>query len=1799
MAPIATNLNVKPYYDDYSENKDYYKVLFKPSVAIQARELNQYQDYVQAQIERFGDGVFVKGTIVSGCNFIFYGNYPYIQLVDNSLNMVPINVLQYNGLNIKNSSNLISTILQTSPGFVSKYPDLNTLYVRYINSGISGNQTSYSPGEILTVYNSNNVVQSINIINPSLGFTNADSIVITSALGLQNSTGGILFANGTGGSNTFNVGDIITCNINSINVRSTIVGVNTTVNTAAIILNVIPVTVDLQNTAASNVNWSFSSTLSIADITTNTIAVVSQVIGIGASAAMLTDGFGRINIITVDAVGSGYYVIPEITIQSPTGTLNTLNLVAQNFLTQVAVSTTANSVGSGYAFGITDGVIYQKGYFLLVEANTIVVSPYSPTPDQLVVGFSTQEFIVNSNIDQTLLDNASGTLNFAAPGADRLELVPTLTVITSEKAAINNHFFSLVEWSQGFPFKQNQQAKFNAIETEMARRTSDTSGNFIIDPFLIATQSTYSDDNISFTLTVDPGSAYVNGYNVSTQTNFFDILLKATTTQTVNLNQVPIIYGNYIIVDNYAGHFFSDEGTIVYFYNTQCSYLANSVLLTTSNSTNISIAGGTQIGYAKLRSVIYDNRQGHGLPPGTPAATYRMYLFDIVMNAGYNFNNIQGILANGPNFYAVADVASTPCVLQQTGDNSLMFPLGVNALKSVSNISYTYRGCTTVTANTTGGITFSASTGENFSANSIFPFDTILVPEVNAIASVNALGVVTTTSTNNIITGSGTNFTTVYVAGDYILITDGTHSSVKTIQYIVNNTSMGVDSNVGYTNTTSNTTLILPHNVPIYLNRIGRSVTANSSSLVIALGNTFTSTTNMSLSYTVSITNATPLTKTVNRGVYVQLQLSNNSAGIIGPWVLGFPDIIRLDHVYFGNTNTAQDITSNFYINGYENENSTDVGALVLSPSSNLILTSSSNLLVQFDCLVSSAVKGFSTIASYTVNDAIALANNTSAINTLEIPECYGNHTGKYYDLRDQLDFRVIAVNTAVLTTNLTAIAATINPIYPVNAVRYGNTTSGINNKRFPHPISTCNNTITYYLGRQDRVIINSNGDIIDIQGQPTIFSQTNLPPAPVNSLTLNTLYIPPYPSLPQTLSGNLITYSSTQICNRIMAGTRVLNYTISTGVPTSAVNTLQPVGYTMIDINNLELRIKNLEAALSSSLLSASIQNNIDATVFGFFEDNFSATNFANLGDPEYHATIMNNELVPYRIQQVLALEGTQGQFCSLPYQDYTLVSQLNATNGPVVIISPNTSPNTTFSLQQINTIFSCISPSMPTYVNYTVASNIHSQYVIFPNNPTPHGPQTYSSSLVPMGNYTNAFASYMWDTFNITMSANTGQVALYLDGNPQIAYFPSLKSNDLFNSTSVGCRLYIFQSKTQFLPTFARNVSGTEQENNDPLQHGYWSSYLLNTSDAIQTCNTAEQAEFNDYDPSFTFKSHPAGIGNCVSGFGKITWNHNPTNGLYYTIVVVKAAPSYSFWLNYPIDATIGVTKSSANSQPTPINFNGILNTSNPTFKINQLVTQTVVDCGYMLFAGEDVFRTGQNVVGYNNISGGGNGRTYGAAIITPNSYKGRQFASQGITFGPAITAPGLNLAGKNTDQSITLAANVVNYSAQGIATSSEAACEQIFPMTAYGLKPYTIHQFYFGIINYSATCQPAGGKLGDALITDGSGTLSFNFYYIKELQTTNVTPAVQIAQVQQMFTSTTVAMLISFDKNSFASTTIVSSITQANVDWFSTTSITYTHPVLGDTTLVSINGVPIKYPYLVPATAYWPPNPALPGE
>ena len=78
--PQETNLNVAPYFDDFSPTNDYYKVLFKPAYPVQARELNNLQSILQNQIEKFGEHFFKEGAKVVPGNTTYISPYECVQL---------------------------------------------------------------------------------------------------------------------------------------------------------------------------------------------------------------------------------------------------------------------------------------------------------------------------------------------------------------------------------------------------------------------------------------------------------------------------------------------------------------------------------------------------------------------------------------------------------------------------------------------------------------------------------------------------------------------------------------------------------------------------------------------------------------------------------------------------------------------------------------------------------------------------------------------------------------------------------------------------------------------------------------------------------------------------------------------------------------------------------------------------------------------------------------------------------------------------------------------------------------------------------------------------------------------------------------------------------------------------------------------------------------------------------------------------------------------------------------------------------------------------------------------------------------------------------------------------------------------------------------------------------------------------------------------------------------------------------------------------------------------------------------
>ena len=97
------NFNVKPYWDDFDETKNYHRVLFKPGFAVQARELTQSQTILQNQITKFADHIFVQNSPVSGGKLTVNQKCYYLKLQD-TYNDVNIDVNEFDGLLVKNTN---------------------------------------------------------------------------------------------------------------------------------------------------------------------------------------------------------------------------------------------------------------------------------------------------------------------------------------------------------------------------------------------------------------------------------------------------------------------------------------------------------------------------------------------------------------------------------------------------------------------------------------------------------------------------------------------------------------------------------------------------------------------------------------------------------------------------------------------------------------------------------------------------------------------------------------------------------------------------------------------------------------------------------------------------------------------------------------------------------------------------------------------------------------------------------------------------------------------------------------------------------------------------------------------------------------------------------------------------------------------------------------------------------------------------------------------------------------------------------------------------------------------------------------------------------------------------------------------------------------------------------------------------------------------------------------------------------------------------------------------------------------
>ena len=149
------NFNISPYNDDYSETKHFYRILFRPSVAVQARELTQEQTILQQQLTYLGNSIYQHGSMVIPGQVATDPKTNYVCLQPTygfvGSTPVPINLALFNGQIIQGQTTGLTAQVVYTVAAVNTDP--NTIYVKYLNTGTNG-ATVFASNEVLVIANS-------------------------------------------------------------------------------------------------------------------------------------------------------------------------------------------------------------------------------------------------------------------------------------------------------------------------------------------------------------------------------------------------------------------------------------------------------------------------------------------------------------------------------------------------------------------------------------------------------------------------------------------------------------------------------------------------------------------------------------------------------------------------------------------------------------------------------------------------------------------------------------------------------------------------------------------------------------------------------------------------------------------------------------------------------------------------------------------------------------------------------------------------------------------------------------------------------------------------------------------------------------------------------------------------------------------------------------------------------------------------------------------------------------------------------------------------------------------------------------------------------------------------------------------------------------------------------------------------------------------------------------------------------------------------------------------------------------
>ena len=155
---MPIDFNKHPYHDDFSLDDSYYRLLFQPGRAVQARELTQIQTLLQSQIQQLGTHLFKDGALVAGGQIDYDRTTTKWLAVQAQFEGSPVRIRQISpGMIITKPASTVTTGSHT--GTIvgvreAEGNDPNTILFKWTKGEPDDiNRDGFLPGEILNISN--------------------------------------------------------------------------------------------------------------------------------------------------------------------------------------------------------------------------------------------------------------------------------------------------------------------------------------------------------------------------------------------------------------------------------------------------------------------------------------------------------------------------------------------------------------------------------------------------------------------------------------------------------------------------------------------------------------------------------------------------------------------------------------------------------------------------------------------------------------------------------------------------------------------------------------------------------------------------------------------------------------------------------------------------------------------------------------------------------------------------------------------------------------------------------------------------------------------------------------------------------------------------------------------------------------------------------------------------------------------------------------------------------------------------------------------------------------------------------------------------------------------------------------------------------------------------------------------------------------------------------------------------------------------------------------------------------------